>query len=105
MEYLPICPHFRQDSAGLLQIKLGFELGGKLLDRLTTTGIFCWSFLCNHSYPTVAIRLNGNHHVGRPVADILHFHLDKVPLVLVRTRLPASQSRNDYHRSIAALAR
>jgi DNA helicase-2/ATP-dependent DNA helicase PcrA len=31
----------------------------------------------NRHLPTVAIRLNGNRHVCRPVADILHFHLNR----------------------------
>src|SRR6266481_751575 len=35
------------------------------------------SFGRNCHLPTVAVRLNGNCHIGRPVADVLHFHLDR----------------------------
>ena len=36
-----------------------------------------WPQFWHLHLPTVAIRLNGNHHIGRPVADILHFNLDR----------------------------
>src|SRR6266481_9483960 len=35
------------------------------------------SFGRNCHLPTVAVRLNRNHHIGRPVANVLHFHLDR----------------------------
>src|SRR5260221_12052501 len=36
-----------------------------------------WPQFWHLHLPTVAIRLNGNRHIGRPVADVLHFHLDR----------------------------
>src|SRR4051794_14411783 len=38
--------------------------------------IVLWSFLQDFHLPTVSLRLNGNRHVGRPLADVVHFYLD-----------------------------
>src|SRR3954447_861764 len=35
------------------------------------------SFLHNVHLPTVPVRLDRNRHIGGPVADVLHFYLDR----------------------------
>src|SRR5258708_23195740 len=53
----------------------GLEWRSGVCDQLATIGVVYGSFLHYSRRPTVAIRLNGDHYIGRPVTDILHFHL------------------------------
>src|SRR4051812_18045536 len=66
-----------RDRRSTLQIVLSFEPRCDLLNHFATIGVVVWSFLDNVHLPTVPVRLNRNRHVGRPLADVLHFYLDR----------------------------
>src|SRR5258708_7118273 len=69
--------HVRGTARSAFQIIFNFEPRSDLLDHFATIGVVYGSFLRDGHLPTVAIRLSRNHYVGRPVADVLHFHLDR----------------------------
>jgi hypothetical protein len=73
-----VSPRWQRGVAALtFQIILSFEPRSDLLDHFATFGVVFCSFLQNCYLPTVAIRLNGDRHIGRPIADVLHFYLDR----------------------------
>src|SRR6476620_12733309 len=47
------------------------------LDQFAATGAVSPSLLNSPRSPTMAIRPNANGHIGRPVADVPHFYLDR----------------------------
>ena len=50
-----------------VEIVLSLEPRSDLLDHFAASGIVSWSVLLNRHLPAVAVRLNGNRHVGRPL--------------------------------------
>src|SRR4051794_13734747 len=55
--------------------KLPLLARSDLLDHLTAIRVIVRSVLPNCYLPAVAVRLNGNRHIGGPLADVLHFYL------------------------------
>jgi hypothetical protein len=65
----------RSSLPSVFQIIFSLEPRGDLFDHLPTIRVVI-RFLYNDRHPTIAVRPNRNHHIGRNVANILHLHFD-----------------------------